>query len=52
MGETVVSDGQFGFLGHVPSSALDEDWGEDEVYAIMTVGEFGDFHTNKVKGHF
>lgn len=36
----------------VPKSALNEDWGEDEVYAVVKVTGFGDVSTNKVKGHW
>jgi hypothetical protein len=52
MGEGVISDGQFIFQVHVPNVVLNEDWGQDEVYAIATVDGIGDFRSNTVKGHF
>ena len=36
----------------VPGSKLNEDWGEDEIYALVNVQGFGEFRTNTVKGHF
>ena len=48
----VGRDGTFVMSDTVPGSALDEDWGEDEIYALVKVTGFGEFRTNTVKGHF
>jgi hypothetical protein len=48
----VERDGTFVMSDVVPSRMLDEDWGEDEIYALVTVQGFGEFRTNTVKGHF
>ena len=37
---------------NVPGSKLNEDWGDDEVYAIVQVTGFSDVKTNIVKGNW
>lgn len=37
---------------NVAGSKLNEDWGDDEVYAIVQVTGFGDVRTNTVKGNW
>lgn len=44
--------GGFSMSAIVPGSALDEDWGEDEVYAVASVEGFGDFRSNTIHRHF
>jgi hypothetical protein len=51
LGGTQVLHGQFGLGNLVHKSQLNEDWGEDEIYAVVDVG--GDtFNTNTVRGKF
>jgi hypothetical protein len=38
--------------GSVPGSRLNEDWGDDEVYAQVKVTGFGTVTTNKVTGNW
>jgi hypothetical protein len=45
-------DGSFGMSAQVSGSALDEDWGHDEIYALVNVQGCGEFRMNTVKGHF
>jgi hypothetical protein len=45
------SDGSFNVSTTVSGSALNEDWGEDEVYAIADVGNRS-IRTNTVRGSF
>jgi hypothetical protein len=47
-----VLGGSFSMSATVPGSSLNEDWGQDEVYAIASVQGFGDFRSNTVKGNF
>lgn len=48
----VGHDGSFGVSESVPGSKLNEDWGQDEVYALVSVQGFGDLRTNTIKGSF
>jgi hypothetical protein len=48
----VGQDGSFTMSDTVPGSKLNEDWGEDEIYALVNVQGFGEFRSNTVKGHF
>lgn len=48
----VAQDGSFFMSNQVSGSALDEDWGEDEIYALVDVEGFGEFRTNTVEGNF
>lgn len=51
--ERVHPDGSFGLSKVVPSSQLNEDWGRDEIYALVDVeGLKGPFKSNTVRGHF
>jgi hypothetical protein len=46
-------DGTFTLSQTVPGSQLNEDWGRDEIYALVDVeGLSGTFKSNKVTGHF
>lgn len=47
-----ILGGGFSMSAIVPGSALDEDWGEDEVYAVASVEGFGDFRSNTIHRHF
>ncbi|HEV2834165.1 MAG TPA: hypothetical protein VGW58_02550 [Pyrinomonadaceae bacterium] len=47
----VIHGGVFALGNYVHKSQLNEDWGEDEIYAVVDVG--GDtFTTNTVRGNF
>jgi hypothetical protein len=48
----VGHDGSFVMSERVSGSALDEDWGQDEIYALVNEQGFGEFRTNTVKGNF
>lgn len=48
----VLHDGSFVMSDTVSGSSLNEDWGRDEVYALVNVQGFGEFRTNTVKGYF
>jgi hypothetical protein len=48
----VLRDGGFVMSETVPGSRLNEDWGEDEVYALVKVDGFGEMRTNTVRGRF
>ncbi len=48
----VDADGTFTIAKSVPGSKLNEDWGDDEIFAIVSVTGFGDVRTNEVKGNF
>ena len=51
--QRVLENGSFGLSKVVPSSQLNEDWGQDEIYALVDVaGLSGSFRTNTVKGYF
>ena len=49
----VDSDGSFTLSQTVPGSTLNEDWGKDEIYALVDVeGLSKNFKSNKVTGSF
>jgi hypothetical protein len=48
----VGTDGRFTLSQIVPGSKLNEDWGQDEVYALVDVQGAGTFTTNTVTGSF
>ena len=51
--ERVQSDGTFVLSEIVPKSQLNEDWGRDEIYALVGVeGLSGEFKSNTVTGNF
>lgn len=51
--ERVLPDGSFTLSKIVPGSQLDEDWGRDEIYALVDVeGLSGTFKSNTVTGRF
>lgn len=50
--EVLVLDGSFNIGKSVHGSALNEDWGEDDVYALVKVGNHPEIKTNTIKGQF
>lgn len=49
----VLHGGGFALVDTVPASMLNEDWGRDEIYALVEVeGLGGTFKSNKVTGYF
>ena len=44
--------GGFNVATRVHGSKLDEDWGQDEIYAIVEVSGGGSVRTNTVKGYY
>jgi hypothetical protein len=48
----VSQDGNFTMSDTVSGSRLNEDWGQDEIYALVNVEGYGEFRTNTVKGRF
>lgn len=48
----VSQQGNFVMSDTVPTSKLNEDWGQDEVYALVNVQGYGEFRTNTIKGYF
>jgi hypothetical protein len=47
-----ILGGGFSMSATVSGSSLNEDWGQDEVYAIASVEGMGDFRSNTIKRHF
>ncbi len=47
-----VLGGSFNIGTSVPAGKLNEDWGDDEVYALVSVQGYGDIKTNTIKGNF
>jgi hypothetical protein len=48
-----VFGGIFNLSTTVPGSELNEDWGQDEIYAVVNIeGLSGEFRSNTVKGSF
>src|SRR4051812_37869845 len=47
-----VSGGFFNVSAKVPGSALNEDWGQDEIYAAAKVDGYGEYRSNTIKGSF
>ncbi|MDM5177884.1 hypothetical protein PO883_11845 [Massilia sp. DJPM01] len=51
--ERVGVDGSFSLSNTVSANQLNEDWGQDEVYALVSVeGLSGSFKTNTIKRDF
>lgn len=51
--ERVGRNGRFTLTEIVPGSLLNEDWGRDEIYALVDVdGLSGTFKSNKIKDYF
>lgn len=51
--ERVGVDGSFSLSHTVSAGQLNEDWGQDEVYALVSVeGLSGSFRTNTIKRNF
>lgn len=51
----VAPDGTFNFTGNAIGGNLDEDWGKDEIYAVVSIVGMGttfDYESNRVSGHF
>ena len=48
----VLQNGSFVMSRVVPGSALDEDWGRDEIYALVNVPGYGSKKSNVVTGYF
>ena len=44
--------GNFNVATTAPSSKLNEDWGQDEIYAIVEVSGGGSVRTNTITGYF
>lgn len=54
-GGVVGSDGTFSFTGNAKDENLNEDWGKDEIYAIISIVGLGttfDYESNRVTGHY
>ena len=51
--ERVLPDGSFSLSKTVSNSQLNEDWGRDEIYALVDVqGLSGTFRSNNINGNF
>ena len=51
----VAPDGTFNFTGNAIGENLDEDWGKDEIYAVVSIVGMGttfDYESNRVSGYF
>ena len=54
-GGTVTQDGTFYFTGNAISGNLNEDWGKDEIYAVVSIGGLGStksYKSNTVSGYY
>jgi hypothetical protein len=51
-GGAQISGGTFADSAIVDGQILNEDWGEDDIYAIVSVEGYGDRTTNTVHGDF
>lgn len=50
----VGPDGIFNFTGNAKGENLNEDWGKDEIYVIISIVGLGttfDYESNRVTGH-
>lgn len=47
----VGTNGQFQFTANTIGGNLNEDWGNDEIYAIVTIGQT-EYRSNTVSGDF
>ena len=53
-GGDVGPDGTFNFTGNAKGENLNEDWGTDEIYSIISIVGLGttfDYESNRVTGH-
>jgi hypothetical protein len=51
----VGPDDTFYFTGNATGANLNEDWGKDEIYAIVSIvglGTIFDYESNRISGHF
>jgi len=48
----VLRDGTFTVSATVPKAKLNEDWGQDEIYALAKVDGFSELKSNVVKGYY
>jgi hypothetical protein len=51
----VRPDGKFYFTGNAIGDNLNEDWGKDEIYAVVSIVGLGttfDYESNRVSGHY
>jgi hypothetical protein len=51
----VTPDGKFYFTGNATGENLNEDWGKDEIYAVVSIIGLGtsfDYESNRVSGHY
>ncbi|HKB02097.1 MAG TPA: hypothetical protein VKD90_07750 [Gemmataceae bacterium] len=54
-GGPVSQDGTFFFAANAISGNLNEDWGKDEVYAVVSIGGLGtttEYNSNTVSGYY
>lgn len=54
-GGPVSQDGTFFFAANAISGNLNEDWGKDEVYAVVSIGGLGttkEYKSNTVSGYY
>ena len=54
-GGDVGPDGTFNFTGNAKGKNLNEDWGKDEIYAIISIVGLGttfDYESNRVTGYY
>src|SRR5262245_57445197 len=47
-----VVQGFFNVSAKVPGSVLNEDWGQDEIYAVAKVDGYGEYRSNTIRGSF
>lgn len=51
----VGPDGKFYFTGTATGDNLNEDWGKDEIYAVVSISGMGtsfEYESNRVSGHY
>ena len=51
----VNTDGTFFFTGNATGENLNEDWGKDEIYAVVSIAGMGttfNYESNRVSGHY
>ena len=54
-GGVVDPDGTFKFTGNAKGENLNEDWGKDEIYAVVSIVGLSttfDYESNRVTGHY
>lgn len=47
-----VTGGAFNIGRSVPSDTLNEDWGQDEIYALVSIDGWGKIKSNTITGKF